>query len=231
MRKKDVFIGLLFILAAALVVMSQFGFFSGIGLFDIVITCILAGIFIKNLIHANFFGIFFPLAFALIIYDEQLKITDFTPWPALLTALLLSVGFSMIFKRPRQFTWNGDITIGKRNEEYHNGSKIYCSTFFGDCIKYVNSQEFEKADLKTNFGDIKVYFDKALVPSGRADINVNVSFGDIELYIPSSWKLINETNTFFGELNISDRLDQPITTEIVLHGNINFGDVTIKYVN
>lgn len=233
MKKKDVFFGLLFILAAALVVVNQFGYFNGIGIFDIVFTVILAGIFISSVININFFGIFFPAAFICIIYDEQLNITEFTPWPALLTALLLSIGFSMIFNRPRQwtFSWNSDNKFSTDTIEEQDSNAVYCSTIFGDCIKYVNSPNFKKADIRTTFGDVKVYFDKALVPSGKADIYLSVAFGDVDLFIPRNWKVINNTHNFFGDLTISDRNYDAVSPVVTLHGNINFGDVDIIYVN
>lgn len=232
MKKKDVFLGLMFILAAALVVLSQFGFINGFSLFDIFITVILAGIFLKSLVSVNFYGIFFSAAFLCIIYDDQLNITKFTPWPALLTALLLSIGFSLIFSRSRRSYYiHGDNKFGNVSIDEHDSNTIYCSTVFGDCIKYVNSPDFKKADIKTTFGDVKMYFDNADIPSGKADIYLNVAFGDVELFIPRAWKLVNNTHKLFGDVHITERNSDSHSPEVILHGNISFGDVNIIYVN
>lgn len=229
MKKKDVFIGLMFILAAVLVILSRFGVINGFSLFDIFVTVILAAVFLKSLVRLNFYGIFFPAAFICIIYDDQLNITKFTPWPALLTALLLSIGFSLIFNRSRRSYGSNHFSDVKIDEQ--NSNSIYCSTVFGNCIKYINSPDFKKADIKTSFGDIKMYFDNARIVSGKADIYLNVAFGDVELYIPGDWKVVNNTHKLFGDINISDRSSDSDSPELILHGNISFGDVNIIYVN
>lgn len=234
MKKRDILLGLMFILAAVLVVMNQFGIVSGISILDIILTVVLAGIMIKNIIRLDFFGIFFPAAFICILFDEQLKITQFTPWPALLTALLLSIGFSLIFRGPRKlwsFSWHSGNSFGNKTIETNDSKTIYCSTLFGDCIKYVNSSNFKKADIKATFGDVKVYFDKAVIPSGKADIYLSVNFGDVQLYIPRNWKIIDETHCFFGDLTCSDSNFDAISPVVTLHGNISFGDVRIIYVD
>ena len=56
-----------------------------------------------------------------------------------------------------------------------DGKSIDCTTSFGECIKYVNTENFERANIKCSFGDVKVYFDNAKIPSGRADIYLDVS--------------------------------------------------------
>src|SRR5687768_9405147 len=99
MKKREFFWGLLFILAAALIILNQFGFFTGVSMFELVVTVFLGGVIISSVKHLNFWGILFPLAAICIIYAEEWNITDFSPWPALLSALLLSIGLSILFQR------------------------------------------------------------------------------------------------------------------------------------
>lgn len=232
MRRKDLFFGLLFILAAALIIINQFGFFTGVSMFDIVATVILSGIFIKSVYHMNFWGIFFPLALICIIFDDQLNITGFTPWPVLLTALLFSIGFSLIFKRSGVwFHHQWDATyFGSKVQNEQDGSIIRCSATFGECMKYVNSENFEKAEISSSFGEVKVYFDKAQIPSGKADIYLNVSFGEAVLYIPSSWKIINKTGVFLGEFSEKNNNSGAVSPIVTIHGNISFGEAEIIYI-
>lgn len=232
MKKKDVFWGLLFIVAAVLIIMNQFGFFVGISMFEIVASVILVGIIIKSIMYVNFWGILFPLAVICIIYAQEWNITDFTPWPALLTALLCSLGLSLIFKRPSFWTyhshWDRGYSSNVVNEK--DDKTVYCSTSFGESMKYVNSDNFEKANVKCSFGSVKVYFDNALIPSGKADIYLDVSFGDAVLFIPKTWRIINDVHVFLGDMSEKNRnvgADSPVVT---IHGNISFGDAQIFYV-
>lgn len=235
MKRKELFWGLIFILAAVFFILSRLGFFAGLNLFDVFASAIMVYFIIKGIIYLNFASIFFPLAIILIIFDEQLGITDFTPWPALFTALLLTIGFSLIFSRPRHwsfFCYNNNSFGKKKDIEIDDNEAIYCSTLFGDCIKYVNSVNFKKAVIRSNFGDVKLYFDKAICPSGTADIYVNVSFGDIVFYIPGNWTIIDNTHNFFGDLSFSERkgYNDADAVKVTLHGSISFGDVKIIYV-
>ncbi len=233
MKKKDVFWGLLFIVAAVLIIVNQFGIFAGISMFEIVASVILVGIIIKSVQYINFWGILFPLAGICIIYAEELNITDFTPWPALLTALLCSIGLSMIFQRPafwgfHHFPHDHVFSSSVVNEQDDN--VVNCSVSFGESMKYVNSDNFERANIKCAFGELKVYFDNAIITSGKADIYLDVSFGEASLFIPKTWKIINDVHVFAGDLGEKNRnigSDAPVVT---IHGNISFGASNIIYV-
>lgn len=59
---------------------------------------------------------------------------------------------------------------------------------------------------------------------------MDVSFGSVELYIPSSWNLVNETSAAFGsvgEQNTSSTNGGPLVT---LNGSVSFGGVEIIYI-
>lgn len=232
MKKKDIFWGLLFILAAVLIILNQFGFFVGVSMFEIVASVILVGIIIVSIKNINFWGILFPLAGICMIYAEEWNITDFTPWPALLTALLCSIGLSLVFRRPSfcVFHTHGDAMFGSNVSNEQDDNVINCSANFGESMKYVNSDNFERANIKCSFGEVKVYFDKAQIPSGKADIYLDVSFGDAELFIPKTWKIVNDVHVFLGDMGEKNRnvgTDSPVVT---IHGNISFGDASIIYV-
>lgn len=225
MKKRNVFWGLLFIITAVLIIMNQFGLFSGIGIFDIVMTVFMVGIIIVSIRQMNFWGVLFPLAIIGIIFDEELNITNFTPWPILLTAFLISLGLSLIFDKNKfRIVIKND--LGKTVVNEFDSNVINCSTTFGECIKYVNTDNFEKAYVKCVFGDVKLYFDNAEIPSGKADIYLDVSFGDVDLYLPSTWRVNNETHGMFGDITIrsNSSSDGP---EVTIHGNVSFGDVDI----
>lgn len=234
MKRKDLFWGLLLILAAVLIIVNQFGVFAGVSMFEIVLTVILAGIIIKSIMRINFWGILFPLALIGIIYANELNITHFTPWPILMTALLFCIGLSMIFKRPfnhfHQFHhYHHDHSFSNVSNA-QNDNVVNCSANFGECLKYVTSPNFERADIKCSFGSVKAYFDNAIIPSGNADIYLDVSFGDAELYIPRSWKVVNDVHVFLGDMDERHRNQDTTSSVVTIHGNISFGDVKIIYV-
>lgn len=231
MKRKDVFWGLLFILAAVLIIVNQFGFFTGISVFDIAFTVLLVGVIIKSIMYLNFWGILFPIAFLCIIYAEPLNITDFTPWPVLLVALLFSIGLSLLFQKQcwGHLVFHHNNTCSSTRSELDE-NVVNCYANFGECIKYIDSTNFERADIKCSFGSVKAYFDNAQIPSGNADIYMDVSFGDCVLFIPKTWKVVNDVNVFLGDMKEHGRIIDSASPTVTLHGNLSFGDAKIIYV-
>lgn len=231
MRKQNIFLGLMLILTALLIILNIFGVFPGIGIFDIVVTVFMVVIIILSIRRINFWGIFFPLAVIIIVYDRELNITEFTPWPVLLSAFFLSLGLSLIFKREgHYFVHIGKDDFVDSKVDEIGGNTINCTTVFGDCIKYINTENFERATIKTVFGDVKMYFDNAKIPSEKADIYLDVVFGDVDLYIPRNWNVQNKTHAIFGEFDITRNEVIPDSPIVNIYGNIIFGDVKIIFV-
>jgi predicted membrane protein len=75
-----------------------------------------------------------------------------------------------------------------------------------------------------------VYFDNAKIQSGNAVINVDVSFGDVNLFIPRSWNVVNEVHVFLGDMKCSHNNVASDSPTVVIRGNISFGDTSIIYV-
>lgn len=230
MKKKEVFWGLLCIVAAVLIIANQFGFLSQISMVEVAVTVILIGVLIKSMIHVNFLGILFPLALLAIIYTKAWGITIFTPWSLLLTALLGSIGLSLIFKK--QMYWLPHFNHGHYNEhvEQDDENVVNCFVTFGTTIKYVNAEAFERADIRCSFGSAMVYFDKTIMKSSTSHIDVDVAFGSVELYIPNTWKVINEVNTSLGAMEEKYRSNTPDSPTVIIRGEVRLGAVEIVYV-
>lgn len=230
MKKKDMFWGLILILAAACVIINSLGIFVEISIFKIIVTIILAAIIIRSIRPLHFSGVLFPIAFLCILYDEAWNITNLTPWPVLLTALLLSIGLSMIFKNHKH---NWCHYHEEHFEEVINqpdDNVVNCYASFSSKMKYVNSDNFERANIKCSFGAMKVYFDNAVINSGKADINLDVSFSGVELYIPKTWKIIDQTDSAFGAMSEKNRGGDSNLTVVTIRGKISFGGVEIIYI-
>lgn len=130
-------------------------------------------------------------------------------------------------------------------EEYENGDKVgehqrvveettensvYCSNTFGATTKYINSNNLQRATLDCSFGEIKAYFDNAVVQNPSVEICVHVSFGSVELYIPREWTVVQNANVFAGSVNEKNRNCSDGRPVVELVGEVNFGAVTIIYV-
>ena len=234
MKKRNIFWGLLLIIASILIIVNKLGYFTEISVFTIIVTVILLGIMIKSVIYISFPGILFPAALICIMYAEQWNITNLTPWPVLATALLGSIGLSMIFKSHGH--WDNHWCHKFEGEEFSevineaDGNVINCAVSFGSSMKYINTDNFERANIKCSFGAMKVYFDNAIISSGNAEIYVDVSFSGVELYIPKTWNIVFEANSTFGGIDEKNRRTESSSPTVKLKGNVSFAGVEIIYV-
>jgi hypothetical protein len=246
MKKNDIFWGVLFILAAALIVVSKLGFLVGISIIEVILTVLLVGILISNVVKLKFSGILFPVAFLAIIYAEELQIQDLTPWPVLAVALLGSIGLNLIFKPDRwhfrhhkhgKFGREWSVDFENKTDKHYDkvineqdGNVIRCSQSFGSTIKYINTDNFERADIECSFGAMKVYFDNALIQSGHAQIDLDVSFSGVELFIPKTWNVIDKVDTSFGSMQEKNRRGDSQAPVVTITGDVSFGGVEIIYI-
>lgn len=251
-RKSEKFFwGVFFVLAAAFLIVSRLGFLRGVGVMSILFAVFWVAVLVRGIWERSFGKILFSLAFLCIIFDEPLGIEAITPGTVLLAAFLGTVGFNMIFKRKRHAYFAGhfsdgfgekekivDIDIGDADwaEEEPgpkggaNGGRVFFQVNFGSAAKYVNSDCFEFADLECSFGGMKVFFEHVTIPSGNATVNVDVSFGGLELYIPKEWSVINCTDAVFGGVEERGHSRSNGSPVLTLTGDVSFSGVTIVYI-
>jgi predicted membrane protein len=232
MKNEKYFWGILLVLTGAFLIISKLGYFPDVNAFSLVLTAFLVVIAVKSLLHLDFAGVLFPIAFICIIYDNQLGITNITPWTVLIAALFGSIGLSMIFHKQNR-------CIHIRHEHHNNkfeeidvedGSYVRFRNVFSGSIKYVNTNNFEQADFDCSFGSLKVYFDNAVMSNESAVLRLNASFSAIELYVPKSWRIENKTSLILGAIDEKNKNDQITTNTLTLTGDIKFSGVEIIYI-
>lgn len=232
MKSKNIFWGLFFILGAAFIIFSQMGVFADVSIVTIFFAVLLAGIALYGLIHLEFFMTLFPIAIILILFDEELHITNLTPWPVLATALLGSIGLSLIFHRHNTKHIFIHESVGEEvviNDP--DGSEVCCYAHMGSTVKYINTKEFEKGLVDASFGGATIYFDNAEIKGNAAILKVNASFAGIELYIPKNWQIEQNIDVFLGGIDEKGRKDQTNDGPTLrLTGHMKFSGMTIYYV-
>ncbi|AGX43445.1 LiaF transmembrane domain-containing protein [Clostridium saccharobutylicum] len=235
MKKERIFWGVLFILAGIFMIMSKLTYFPNVNVFSLLLTVFLVIVIVKSVLHLNFSGILFPIAFICIIYDRQLGITNITPWTVLIAALLGSIGLSMIFHK--QIKWNHHNYYHNNNEDYkfekidvEDESHVKFKNSFGASIKYINTDKFEQGEFECSFGAMKLYFDNAVMSNENAVVRINASFSGIELYIPKAWNVDDKTNVFLGSVSEKNRNNQVTTNTLTLVGDVSFSGVEIIYI-
>ena len=105
-----------------------------------------------------------------------------------------------------------------------------CENSFGESIKYINSENFCYANLDNSFGSLTVYFDNAMIPSGKATVNVDNSFGEVSLYVPKIWKVQVRMDHSFGSVEEKGRCEGSSDISLDIIGDTDFGTVNVYYI-
>ncbi len=230
---KSIFWGIFFIFAAVLIVVNQLGYLGEVNVFSLGFTLLLVPIMVKSISYLNFFGVFFPLAIIGILFEKQLGFQKIVPWPILLIALFLAIGFEIIFhnnKHKHRYWEHKGPDKYEKVIDMPDSNVVDLKVHLGSSIKYVNTQELQRANLSCSFGAMKVYFDRANVHEEGAEIRMDVTCGGVELYIPRTWKLIHNVNVSLGGIEEKNYRGEEGSIPVVLTGNVSLSGIEIIYV-
>lgn len=232
-KSKNIFWGIIFILGAVILIVGRMGFGEGIGFWKILATLVIAGILVDGIRDRSYGRVLFPIAFLIIVYDDFLGLEAITPGPVLGAALLATIGLEFLFPQKKRGHNMNIIKDGKQNlfgENVLTDEEIQFSNTFGESVKYLSGKEISLVELENCFGSLSVFFDKAMLKGGEANVYVNNTFGSTVLYIPAEWKTIMSVDTAFGD--VDEKGHSNPTGDIILrvHGKVSFGELKIHYL-
>jgi hypothetical protein len=103
---------------------------------------------------------------------------------------------------------------------------------FGGRKEFVTSKNFKGGTITATFGGCEVNLMQADTTDKVIIIDVKISFGGVELIVPSHWEVQNEISPAFGSVE-DERVVQPSAGSgeqktLILRGNCSFGSVEIK---
>ncbi len=254
MKKGQIIWALVLIGIAALIIGGGLGLLPTLT-FKMSLSILFGAVALISLWHIEFFGLFFSLAVLGILYAPQLHIEAITPFPLLLAALLLTIAFYLLFgkwtaKRKAKRTAKHSDWAKQHctSNQYQNvkGEHVYDTSFgenveqvtgellmfkntFGATSKYVSTDNFKSATLENSFGELKVYFDNAMMQGAEATITVNNSFGETEIFIPRTWAVDNQINVMLGEVSEKSQNQPDGRHTILLTGSVSLGELQIIY--
>jgi len=247
--KKKIIWGIIFVLVAIFLLVSQMGLIPEftLGFWTIIWTLLSLAIFIDGIVKFRFSGIFFGIAFLAIIYDEMLGITQITPWPVLGAALLLSMGCHMLFpKRKHEKIVNMYVTRdndgveeridrgeGYEEETRFEGEDGECLEFtqvFKSGTKYIQSPNLKTMNVESVFGSMELYLNNAQLAGGVATLDIDNVFANTTIYVPANWIVEERTECVFGNVNYKGSSMADGRNKLILQGNVVFGNVKIVHI-
>ncbi len=215
--------GILLISAGIVLLLSALGFFPHIPIMTIIFTIILVTFLLGGIRTVNYFEIIVSAALLFLLYRDYLAI-KVAVWPLIIAAVLIGFGLQAMNKRPKKkFSNNADTRSAY-------DSNIYIQARFNGLVRYIDAQDFKSANIDCRFAGCEVYFNRAQIPSGKAEIVVDNSFGGVELYIPKSWSVISDVKSSFGVVEEKNRAATNGYPIVEIKGTNSFGGIEIIYI-
>lgn len=180
--------------------------------------CILAGI-----------GLYFLLP--RIIGGENAWLANY--WPV----FLILLGLIILFHRHTNpwYRWRHRhcppyAGRGVRKTEQITDGFVTVDVAFGSSRHIVLDPVFRGADLDCSFGSITLDLRRTSLEAPETYIDVNCSFGGIELFVPSHWCLFSEMDNTFGSCEDKRYTTHEIETDhkLIIRGDVSFGGLEIK---
>ncbi len=229
---KKVFWGVLFLLGAVALIVSNLGYLGGFNFWTVLISIGLIGFFVEGLVSRNFGMMLFALAFLGIIHDEVLGIEALTPWPLLGAALFGTIGLDMLF--PKKYRWKEHINKKTINEETRTesayGENVSFEVTFGEAVRYVTSTELKSVKANCSFGSLEIYLNNAMLKDHQAVVNVDCSFGSTVLYIPGDWNVVQQAKASLGGIDEKGFHSPNGQNTLIISGSVSFGSLEIRYI-
>lgn len=193
---RSVFWGAVLIIAAVMLILSQTNVIpvedtSWFSWWRIMLGALFGGWFIYELAQLNISSIFFPLAFAFMVFqaplakavgkDDNVIINN---WLVLLIALLLTVGFSMLFPGKNK-TLN--TRFGRKNVYFDSG------------------KDLREARIHDNVGNVDVYITNRNVYDGTGVITITDNVGKVTIHLPATWLVALQSGDNLGHVEIPEQ--------------------------
>lgn len=239
--KKRIFWGIIFIAFAVLLILDCFGLafniFDKIPLWKIFIGVVLLYWIVLQISKVNFYMVFFPIAFIVMIFEGEiatlLKIPsgDIAPWYIfLLIAFLLSVGFGFLFKKGGvKVTINNNdsekgVNVDLNGLNYTTGKVGGKSTVYVDCSVRVNEK------VENDLGHCDVFFTNIDSYDGNGKIEIENNLGHVEIHVPPEWVVSCKIDNNLGSVSAPKPRDKSGEEELktlYITGDNNLGSVEI----
>lgn len=148
----------------------------------------------------------------------------------MLPAILIIIGLLLILRPPSKkkgISQCSPPTITSEND------LLFVNVTFGGRKEIVTSKNFKGGDVNTTFGGTEINLMQADTPDDTISLNVKVSFGEVEIIIPSHWEVKNDIAPTFGNVEDHRTFHNTSTNNedkkiLKLTGSCSFGSIEIK---
>ncbi|MBO4453187.1 MAG: hypothetical protein J5793_04565 [Clostridia bacterium] len=224
-----IFWGIVLILSAVALILNGVGIEFGYGItaWRIILGIVLVAWLVYEIVRLKFTNLFFPLAFLFIVFQGPIanacgmqgdKIIDV--WIVLVAALLLTVGFKIMFRRKKVINVNGtNVNVGKNSTV---GGKI------GNETLYLDASDLSEVVVSEHLGSVEIFISNREAYDGNGQITICENLGKITVHIPGEWNVVTHSSENLGQVSIPQH-DATGDKSITLIITENLGQVVVVF--
>jgi predicted membrane protein len=234
-HKNRVFIGIAVAITGIAFLLTSMGLLPCISLdvsWPVILIAIGILIGIKNNFHNNAWWILVVVGIANLTPQFMIMGRPSTrfAWPAAVIVAGLAIAL-----RPHRDPCMARRSGGRNrmmDTTINNESTLNIDVTFGGKKEVVTSKDFKGGTVSVTFAGCEINLAQADFTEPTAILDCRVSFGGVEIVIPSHWEIQNEINPSFGNVEDSRTIHTATTNEtkkvLILRGSCSFGNIEIK---
>ena len=94
----------------------------------------------------------------------------------------------------------------------------------------IETDILRSGNASVSFGELTIDLSGCRSIANNCRIDTSCSFGELQLLIPTCYRVEPLVNTSFAELDVKGHPDPEPVGIIKLDGNVSFGEIQIKYI-
>ena len=188
--------------------------------------------------HFSFFSIGCTLFGAYFLVDNlgiwELNIGGELVFPIIIVLFGLSLLVDALRKPKKptfKITRNGGNHEGKTKSSFSTDEDSFdCSLSFGEDTREIILPRLAGGEASCSFGELTVDLRGCDAVSEDCEIEANCSFGQLILCVPKRFRVVPDSSTAFGAIEIKGQHDPAPQGVIHLGANVSFGEIEIQYI-
>ena len=158
-------------------------------------------------------------------------------WGFVLPVILLLFGISLLiraFRKPKRvspvFKINSNGADSMNSYFHAEDDAFQCDNSFGESKHYVELPQLRSGSVNTSFGDTTIDLSGVEAVSKNCKVEVNLSFGDCTVLVPSRYRVELVKNVSFATVNLKGDPTPACDGTIRIIANASFGEITVWYI-
>ena len=155
-------------------------------------------------------------------------------WPVVLIVLGLLLLLRVFQKQQKHsFTIHPKNMIhvkGKTSDFHMSGEHFDCCSSFGERRNRVDLPLLRSGCAKCSFGELTVDLSGCREIAEDAQVDIECSFGELNLLVPSHCRVVNKVSTSFGDFKVEGQPDPDADCTLLVSGSVSFGEGNIRFI-